>query len=142
MRKLSLITFGHTWPTSLILPPSVTQDISRGLLRFASLDLSGGSVKLATGSDDKRHHMYDAHHGHSSGVFNGYTSWPLSVAFNSGGAHIASERTVFRIFFFRTMYGSPSDKQVKIRDAGLRQCAHTIDHHTDQVYRRANLTRI
>lgn len=89
-----------------------------------SLSFSADSKLLFSASDDGSINAYAVQTHEFIGSFAGHMSWVLSVACNpmgeSGGVvQFAS---------------SGADKKVKIWDFNMRQCIHTFEGHTNQVW--------
>lgn len=83
-----------------------------------SVEFSENSEWLVIASDSHIS-ICDVHQANVIGTFTGHNSWVLSAVFTN-------EKTKF-------VSGS-SDKKVKVWDALNKQCLHTYDEHSDQVW--------
>jgi len=97
-------------------------NIEAHAMPIRSVSFSRDSKSVFTASDDRHVNIYDISAEGSPNIkatVSGHGSWVLSVACSLD---------------FKQFATASSDRTVKIWDISTRQCLHTFDNHTDQVW--------
>ncbi|GIY89891.1 WD repeat-containing protein 61 [Caerostris extrusa] len=87
-----------------------------------SLTFSKDSTMLITASDDCHIKIYNVQHANLIGTVSGHGAWVLSVDCCPDNAHFVSRKGLFL------------DKTVKVWEIASRECIHTFNEHSDQVW--------